>query len=181
MLARLTNNLDSKQKQPTPRYIAAVYARPRLAYVLGLLSNVFVIFSVLGFIGTIIYLALKSTLGAVMFAVLCAVPFLAVTLLRVWINADRPYEVYDFENIKLPKQQKGRSMPSRHVFSAFVIGTIGCFVHLPLGIAVLSFGVCISALRILLGIHFLRDVTVGALIGIVSGLFGGIAINYFLG
>ena len=49
-----------------------------------------------------------------------AVSFVIVTLFRKMYNAKRPYEVYDFEPV-IQKNTLGKSFPSRHVFSIFII------------------------------------------------------------
>ena len=51
------------------------------------------------------------------------ISFVAVSIFRKCYNAKRPYEIYDFKPL-IPKDTIGKSFPSRHVFSIFVIGTI---------------------------------------------------------
>ncbi len=106
--------------------------------------------------------------SALLAATLLAVPYFAVTLLRYFLDAKRPYEVYNIYE-KPPKSKRGKSFPSRHVFSAFLIGTAAIsaapvFASILLGLSVLL-GVC----RVLLGVHFTRDCIAGALMGIVCG------------
>lgn len=103
--------------------------------------------------------------------VITGVPFLAVSILRRKIDAKRPYEVYSFYERK-PKGRAGASFPSRHVFSAFVIGVAIIPHNLMLGLAALAMGVAIAVIRVLLGIHFIKDVAAGALIGTLSGAIG---------
>ena len=50
-----------------------------------------------------------------------AVSFIAVSLLRALLNAPRPYEVFALPPV-IAKDTKGKSFPSRHAFSIFVIG-----------------------------------------------------------
>ena len=50
------------------------------------------------------------------------ISFVAVSIFRKCYNAKRPYEIYDFKPL-IPKDTIGKSFPSRHVFSIFVIGT----------------------------------------------------------
>ena len=98
-----------------------------------------------------------------------AVPFVFVSIVRRLIRAPRPYELYDFyEN--LPKDKSGSSFPSRHAFSAFVIGTLAMPHSIILGVCVLALGVILSVARVLLGIHFIRDILAGALVGAISGI-----------
>ena len=165
-------------KYPAPSYVWWVYSRPAFARTLEITSLIAVLLVVSSFAGAIAYLAVFAWPSAVLFGIFCAVPFAAVTATRGWINAVRPCEVYDSVLLDLSKFKKGKSMPSRHVFSAFVIGTLALFVYLPLGISGLLLGVYIAVCRVLLFKHFVRDVLVGALIGVFSGAVGGIILNF---
>lgn len=101
-----------------------------------------------------------------------AVGLLAVTLTRIFINAPRPYELHDFYEVK-PRRKKGRSFPSRHAYSAFVITVLLSNLFHPavvVALAVVSLALC--ATRVLLGIHFIRDIVAGMLIGILGGVLG---------
>ena len=122
-----------------------------------------------------VYSYINEPMAALKILLSAAVPYVIVTVMRKIINAPRPYEIYDFYNTP-PKNKKGQSFPSRHVFSAFVIATLSYTVSLWLATALLVLGVCLAVSRILLGIHFVRDVVAGALIGIVSGILGIIII-----
>ena len=97
--------MKNTDKMPLPRYIAFVYRNGRLVSALKVISSALVLLTVLAFSGEVVYLAFTSVMEAVMFAVFCAVPFLAVSCLRVWIDAKRPYEIYNFEDIKIPSQK----------------------------------------------------------------------------
>ena len=113
----------------------------------------------------------KSYVDSVIIAVTALVGYLAVTLIRRLIDAPRPYELYDFYEIK-PKDKKGRSFPSRHAYSAFCIATLGFTLSSILAPIMLAFALALSVCRVLTGIHFIRDVAAGALIGAVSGAIG---------
>ena len=64
-------------------------------------------------------------------------------------------------------------MPSRHVFSAFIIGmAFLCIGEIPLGIIVFVCGLIIAIVRVISGVHFPKDVIVGALVGILCGVVG---------
>lgn len=99
------------------------------------------------------------------------VSFAAVTLVRRWINAPRPYEALDIDPI-IHKDTKGRSMPSRHVFSMFVIAMTYLWVWPVMGVILLLLSVVLAGLRVIGGVHFPRDVLVGALCAILSALVG---------
>lgn len=110
-------------------------------------------------------------------ALAAAVGYAAVTLVRKLIDAPRPYELLDFYTVP-PKKKKGHSFPSRHVFSAFCIATITYSLATPISVATLILGIVIAVLRVLLGIHFVRDVVCGALIGIATGIIGYLTVAY---
>ncbi len=100
-----------------------------------------------------------------------AISFVLVSVLRNYINAPRPYEVSGVKPI-IAKDTKGKSFPSRHVFSIFVIATTLYFIFKPLGIFLMIAGVLLAILRVIGGVHFPRDVIAGAFIGILSGILG---------
>ena len=103
--------------------------------------------------------------------------FIFVTVMRKLIPAKRPYEVLDFTKTP-PREKKGESFPSRHAFSAVVIAILSlsltpwCIIAL----IPLALGVCLP--RALVGIHYPRDIIVGALIGILFGGFGAVICYY---
>ena len=99
------------------------------------------------------------------------ISFLAVSGLRKCIDAERPYEKWQFRPI-LHKETHGESFPSRHVFSVFVIAFAFYYTYAPVGIVLTVFGVILAAVRVLGGVHFPRDVLTGAGIGIFAGVLG---------
>jgi membrane-associated phospholipid phosphatase len=145
--------------------------RGGLSRFLQIFSHAVSALSVLAF-GYLSILTLRES--AIAFLELCiilGVPFLAVTVIRKAINAPRPYEIYDFYEDP-PKNKRGCSFPSRHAYSAFAIGTFLCFESPLLGGILLLFALGMCTARVLLGIHFIRDVLTGALVGAVSTLLG---------
>ena len=95
--------------------------------------------------------------------------FLFVTLLRKLINEQRPYEKYGIPSL-FNKTTKGQSMPSRHTASAFIIAMTFLYINSYIGITALVIAVLIGLSRIVAGAHFVRDVLVGAGIGILAGI-----------
>ncbi len=100
-----------------------------------------------------------------------AAGFILVSVMRNLYSAPRPYQVYGFTPI-LEKDTKGKSFPSRHVFSNAIIGMAVLSVDIPLGIVLLAAGFLLAVLRVMMGVHFPKDVIAGAGIGILAGLIG---------
>ena len=152
-----------------------VYRHPRRVAALKIIGAAAVGFVVLTFLYALTLLAVfEDYLGALKLLIFSGVPFSAVSLLRKHVDLGRPYEVFDIPEFDEMKQKRkmGESFPSRHVFSAFLLGTLWCIYNVPLGIAVMIFGTFIAVERVLLGIHFVRDVIAGGAIGVLSGLIG---------
>lgn len=106
-------------------------------------------------------------------AVYIAVPgvsFVLLSLFRSHYNAARPYEIYGFVPL-IPKDTVGKSFPSRHVFSIFVIGSSIMYGYPDIGINILCMGVMLAAIRVIVGVHFPKDVIAGGIIGMLCGVF----------
>ncbi len=159
--------------------IKKVYSAPTLYKALMILSKIIVVITLPAFIIIVWKGYTISPLSAVKVCVICGVPFVIVTLARRLINAPRPYELYDFYE-RAPKKKKGSSFPSRHAFSVFVIGTVMTFVYPLLGVVMLFLGVLLCVSRVLCGIHFIRDVVAGSMLGVISGVVGVIFTTPFL-
>lgn len=118
-----------------------------------------------------LYLLLTRDAYLIPLVLICGIPFVLLTVIRAKINAPRPYEVWDIEPL-IPKDTKGRSFPSRHIFSTFLIAVAVCPVNVFLGAAVAVTGVLLAVIRVLGGVHFTKDVIAGGIIGILSGIAG---------
>ena len=97
--------------------------------------------------------------------------FALVSVIRERIDAPRPYELYAIDPI-IFKDTRGKSFPSRHVFSICVIGTSLLYLTPWLGVVLLALGAVLAVCRVVSGVHFERDVLVGAALGILSGMIG---------
>lgn len=99
--------------------------------------------------------------------------FIIVSVFRCLLNRQRPYELYETPPA-IRKQTKGKSFPSRHVFSVFVIAMtcLAAASHMWYGVVLLGIGLGIAVIRVVSGVHYLSDVIAGALIGMVSGMLG---------
>lgn len=100
-----------------------------------------------------------------------AVSFVAVTVFRKVHNAPRPYEKFDIPPV-IGKDSSGKSFPSRHVFSIFVIAVTVFQVYPVIGTLLLVLGVILALIRVIGGVHEPRDVIAGAFIGIGAGWLG---------
>ena len=150
-----------------------VYARQKLVKALKIVGAISVSLVVLSFAYALFrLLILGEYISAIRLVAFTLIPFLVVSLMRCFIDCKRPYEVFDIPEL-LPLKEEGkagRSFPSRHVFSAFLIGTTW-FLYSPwIAATVLCLGVMIALERVLLGIHFIKDVITGATTGILSGI-----------
>lgn len=100
-----------------------------------------------------------------------AAGFLICTVLRAKINAPRPYEKLNIPAIT-KKDTVGKSFPSRHGACGSVIAVTALWALPPLGIFLLVISVLIAVSRVFAGVHFIRDVLTGWLLGAVVGVIG---------
>jgi membrane-associated phospholipid phosphatase len=99
--------------------------------------------------------------------------FLVVTVIRCLINRRRPYEAYGIPPA-IHKSTAGKSCPSRHVFSAFVIAVTFLYAEPEpvIGVVLILAGGVLGAIRVLTGVHYVSDVLAGAACGILAGIVG---------
>ena len=87
--------------------------------------------------------------------------FLAITAVRYLINRKRPYEKFGVAPV-IPKETRGKSCPSRHVFSAAVIAVV--FLMVPalffVGVIFLVFAAALAVIRVISGVHYISDVII---------------------
>ena len=100
-----------------------------------------------------------------------AISFVSLSVVRRGLNRPRPYEALDIVPL-IPREKKGESFPSRHVFSVFVIAMTWGWVCPPVGWLLGAVGVLLAVTRVVAGIHFPRDVLAGALLGVACGAVG---------
>lgn len=100
-----------------------------------------------------------------------AVTFLQVTIFRKIFNEPRPYERFDLPPA-IEKETSGKSFPSRHVFSVFIIAMTAFYLDSGMGIALFLIGAALGVIRVIGGVHEPRDVIAGALFAVFSGYIG---------
>ena len=116
------------------------------------------------------YLKASKTWIVLAYLLVPATGFIVLSVIRKRMNWPRPYELGTFPPL-LNREGKGRSMPSRHVFSAAIISTVAWGVHPLLSVLGLSLALLLAGVRVLAGVHFVRDVVVGFLSAILWGFF----------
>ena len=153
------------------KLLKQVYSSPKISASLKIISHASVILCVISYAAMLVYFYINEPVSALLLILAGGVPFVLVSIVRRIINAPRPYELYDFYKV-MPKAKRGRSFPSRHVFSVFLIAGLAYMVSVWLSVALFVVGVSLATARVFLGIHFIRDVVAGALIGVLSAILG---------
>ena len=149
-----------------------IYKNRKISAFLQIFSHVVSAIGALAFLFVLGYSAyLEEYVNALVLGASAFVGFVLVSLVRRLFDAPRPYEIYDFYE-RRPKEREGSSFPSRHAYSAFAIAIIAFSVSYVMGAALLLISAMMCVSRVLLGIHFIRDVLAGAVIGAIAGGIG---------
>ena len=167
---------EYKPKDKYEKALYGIYKNETSCEILKISSYAIVVFAIYVFFMRLMSLVEENPTKILWVLIVTGIPFVAVSILRKIVNAPRPYEIFEFYKTN-PKDKKGESFPSRHVFSIFIIGVVIMSWNVMLGILLLVLGVVLSVLRVLLGIHFIRDVIAGAAIGTLSGIIGLIVLH----
>ena len=102
-----------------------------------------------------------------------AVSFVLLSVVRALINRQRPYEAFGLPPV-IPKDTKGNSFPSRHVFSATIIAMTFVFMS-PwswLGVLFLVISVALAIVRVVSGVHYISDVITGIVVAVLAAAIG---------
>ena len=94
--------------------------------------------------------------------------FVLTTIIRKIIDKPRPYVVLNIEPL-IRRDKTGESFPSRHVLSVCIIAMACFFINPWIGAIMTIIAVLIAVIRVLAGVHFIKDVVIGAIIGYVIG------------
>lgn len=95
----------------------------------------------------------------------------AVTVFRSLVNRPRPYETFQVEPV-IPKRTKGKSFPSRHVFSAAMIAGVLFAQGLRYcGIICLVSALGLAVIRVVSGVHYISDVAAALAAAAVISVF----------
>jgi len=121
----------------------------------------------------IIFMILQKDMNVIRAVLVPGISFVLLSLFRKVINRPRPYETFDVPSV-IKKDTKGKSFPSRHVFSATIIAMTFLLVS-PwpwLGVVFLGVSILLAIVRVISGVHFISDVSVGFIVGVVVALLG---------
>lgn len=121
----------------------------------------------------IIFMVLQRDVNVIRAVLVPGISFVLLSLFRKVINRPRPYETFDVPSV-IKKDTKGKSFPSRHVFSATIIAMTFLLMS-PwtwLGVVFLGVSILLAIVRVISGVHFISDVSVGFIVGVVAALLG---------
>lgn len=111
----------------------------------------------------------ENLIPALVIYTLCpGLAFVLLSLYRKMLNKPRPYEVLNIKPI-IPKDKAGQSFPSRHLFSMTLIAVLWIPFHPAVSVILLIISMILAAIRVIGGVHFIRDVLAGFLIGAICG------------
>lgn len=134
-----------------------------------ILDRTITVITAIAYIVVLVMLFMENKVSFIEAILLPGISFVLVSAFRHIYNAPRPYEVTGIPPIG-GKTTKGKSMPSRHTFSIFIIAMTVFYYDYRFGICMLVLGVILAALRVIMRVHFVKDVVVGAILGIGFGL-----------
>ena len=135
--------------------------------VLPLLCNVLTFLVYISYFVIIGFLVVfKDIKGLMIMIIPTGASFFAVSVARSVVNKPRPYEKMNITPLK-SNPKSGKSFPSRHTFSAFAVAFSTYFIHPACFYVLITVAVMIAVLRVLCGMHYVKDVVVGFLIAAV--------------
>lgn len=151
--------------------VESVRERPRLARALIVTNR---ILTGIGYVAYPLLLVLLFLFERELLARCIAVPaagFLIVSAFRYIYNEPRPYEALSFKPV-IAKDTSGKSFPSRHTFCMFMIAASWMTYAPWVGILLAVSGCAMAAIRVVCGVHYVKDVVAGALCAIVFAIIG---------
>ncbi|MBE6063160.1 MAG: phosphatase PAP2 family protein [Clostridium butyricum] len=151
-------------------YITNFFRQSKIStFFIKILSKFLPVIIAIIYLVSILYLAKHKNDQIILFTLVPAINFICITLFRNYKNAPRPYDIYNFTPLTKFKRGKGRSFPSRHTSSAFIIAMACLYINIYLGILTFVLAFLIGISRIASGVHFPKDVIVGMLSSILLG------------
>ena len=149
--------------------------KPGAVRAINVLDKGLVALIAIGYLIDIILLIAGADARAGRFIAVPAAGFVIATAIRAAIDAPRPYEEHDIDPL-IPKDTHGKSCPSRHIFSAFIIAFAIMWLNVPLGIVAVALGCVVAWCRIVGGVHYLRDDIAAIALAAACALIGFVLI-----
>ncbi len=145
---------------------------PPMAKGLHIINRICTVIMYVCYPSLLLFLLIKKEETVIQAFLVPAISFIVLSIGRYLINRKRPYETFAVPPV-IPKDTKGKSFPSRHVFSATVIAMT--FLLLSpwtwLGLVLLGVALVEAVVRVLSGVHYISDVVAGIGVGILAALF----------
>lgn len=123
------------------------------------------------YLAAVFFLFFTGNIKIFRFTVVPAMLFLLVSVFRCIVSAKRPYELYNITPI-MKKDKSGKSMPSRHTACAFAIAMAFMHLNVIIGTLMLILAIAVGVSRVLCGVHFVKDVIVGAVVAVIFDFAG---------
>lgn len=121
----------------------------------------------------LIYMLLNRDTGFLRTLLVPGISFVVLSVGRHLLNRPRPYEAFGVPPV-IKKDTKGKSFPSRHVFSATMIAMTFLLMSPWNWLGVLFLAVCLllAVVRVVSGVHYISDVLAGIIVGIMAAVVG---------
>ena len=103
--------------------------------------------------------------------------FIILSVFRYFVNRPRPYEAFEVPPV-IAKDTKGKSFPSRHVFSAMIIA-LTFLMASPfqwLGAIFVVVAILLAVVRVVSGVHYISDVVAGIAVALMAAIIGYVVI-----
>lgn len=159
------------------RWTAPLRARPRLTHAVVAANRALTVAGYVLYPLLIVLLAAFDRTLVVRCIAVPAIAFAALSLFRRAVNAPRPYEVLAIEPL-IAKDTRGKSFPSRHTFSMFMIALTWAVWQPAVGVVLAVASVAMACVRVLGGVHFPRDVVAGAAFAALAAAVGYLVVPW---
>lgn len=153
------------KKQDYIRYLSFFNHHPQLKKGLLTIAKMGPILTFISYILLLFLLILKKSLFFYQALLIPASCFITTTVLRKICRQPRPFEVYAIE--PLIRHEQGESFPSRHSASALIIALTVLQYQAIWGYLLMIDALLIGISRILIAVHFPRDILGGYLLAIL--------------
>ena len=152
-------------------------------FLTGLIHYSNIIFTALGYImypALLLKLAFEGSYKSLAICILVpGLSFLAVSVFRKLCHVKRPYEVYPITPL-IKREKNGDSFPSRHTFSIFLIGGVWYIFNPLVGSIILTCGLFLGLIRVIGGVHYVKDILCGAALGLAASCLVSCLIKHII-